>query len=67
MTYNEPARTGFKGFLTEMTLAEAEAKLRSISRESSRLKLIYEWVKTDKVSLKEFLKLLELNGNLGDY
>lgn len=42
-------------------LKELKEKLESLNSQESRLKLIYEWVKTDLISQKTFLEIMSGN------
>lgn len=41
------------------TKIDRTEKLNALSLNSEKYKLIYEWVKTGKLPLKEFLELIE--------
>lgn len=41
-------------------MKEKIEKINALQSPYEKRKLIYEWVKTDKVSLQQFLELIEL-------
>jgi polyhydroxyalkanoate synthesis regulator phasin len=43
----------------KQTKIDRTEKLNALSLNSEKYKLIYEWVKTGKLPLKEFLELIE--------
>lgn len=43
----------------EQTKRERKEKLNYLTLHSEKCKLIYEWVKTGKISLQEYFELIE--------
>jgi hypothetical protein len=46
--------------MASATIKDRTEKINALKFNYEKRKLIYEWVKTDKISLQEFLELLEL-------